>query len=109
MPFSPPDDVRLWFGPAPRLLRGPDRGRTPRGRAGSRAIPRASRRRAAWKRCLKPLLAAVLLGLGACAEGGPATGAVENRCLKRIQMEWGYQGRWVRCPPGSPVVLPDDY
>jgi hypothetical protein len=46
-----------------------------------------------------------LLFLAACAPGPQ-----EHRCLKRIEGPFGgYQARWVRCPPGSPVVLPDDY
>ncbi len=50
-----------------------------------------------------------LAGLVVLAGCAPATKTAEPRCLQRIEAAYGYQARWVRCPPGSPVVLPDDY
>lgn len=53
------------------------------------------------------LIVAALPLLAGCAPAGKKT--AEPRCLQRTEAAYGYQARWVRCPPGSPVVLPDDY
>lgn len=52
------------------------------------------------------LALAMLLLLSGCA---PAGNPAEHRCLQRTEAAYGYHARWVRCPAGSPVVLPDDY
>jgi hypothetical protein len=47
--------------------------------------------------------------VGLLLVAGCTDDTAERRCLKRVEAEYGYQARWVRCPADAPVVLPDDY